>query len=260
MDNQMLEYRKIHGVVPQLDFVNYQHPLQMVPQTPVVYSRFASLSNPITPKAGKIASGVGNVFMGALHLASGNTGYGIGKMAAGAINAGAGVVDPASLGVNQSIAKQIQECEEIAWNELNFLRNFQPASGNLGEFIFKDGSCDELHCGNGHKFFDNGDYFEGFWDDGRIKIGLYVWNSGARYLGEFQNGNRVGLGTMIYDGGEYYRGESMNNVRHGYGAMWYLDGVYIGDWINNNRHGEGFCKFNDNSFFEGEWYNDQPVR
>jgi hypothetical protein len=49
-------------------------------------------------------------------------------------------------------------------------------------------------------------------------------------------------------------------VRHGLGIMVYeAEGLYyIGNWINGSRQGLGFMLYRDGSYYQGEWYQNQP--
>lgn len=255
------DYRRVHGVIPQLDNVNIRDSLSLIPKTPVVHSRFATMGNVFkSANAGKIAGGIGNVFTGMLHMASGNFGYGLGKMAQGTIRAATGAIDPSRTVVDKDVAGMIRDAEVEAWDNYNFLLSFIPARGNLGDVYLRDGSCNASHCGNGYRIYDNGDYFEGYWENGEIRWGIYVWAGGERYLGNLYNGYKFGHGLSIYQNGSYYHGEYENSEHHGVGTMWYLDGVYYGEWYKGVRHGSGICKFADGTSFGGEWDNDRPVR
>jgi len=256
-----LEYRKIHGVVPQLDNTNNRNCMSLIPKTPVVHSRFASMGNVLkSANTGKIVGGIGNVFTGVLHLASGNFGYAAGKVVQGTIGAATGAIDPTRTYIDKDVTDDVQKAEIHAWDRYRFLLNFIPPQGNLGDEYFKDGSCDEFHCGNGYRIYDNGDYFEGCWEDGEISWGIYIWANGERYHGNFNNGLKYGFGLTIFENGSYYNGDYQNSKEHGMGAMWYLDSVYIGEWSNGVKHGFGSCKYADGTSFMGDWEDDSPIK
>ena len=255
MTQQDLEYRKIHAVVPQLDFFNGGHDNIVAP--PIQYTKFAAMGNVTKVDGKKIAGGLGDAFTSALHMASGDFGYGIGKLFSGVAKTATGVVDPGYLGVQKVVCETIQEWEENSWKERFFLTDFTPAAGSIGDIVCEDGEYDEYYCGLGHRFFDNGDYFEGMFVDGRIMEGIYIFANGARYLGAFDESlNFTGLGTILYADGSCYHGGFYQSMREGVGAMWYIDGVYVGKWSNNVRHGDGFLRIGD-KFYDGEFVNDQ---
>ena len=257
MTQQDLDYRKVHAVVPQLDFFNGGHDNIVAP--PVQYTKFAAMGNITKVSGKKIAGGLFGALEGALHMASGDFGYGLGKTFAGIGKTASGVVDPGYVGVQKIVCETIQEWECDSWKQRFFLTDFVPAEGNLGGVVCEDGEYDESYCGLGHRFFDNGDYFEGMFVDGRILEGIYIFANGARYLGAFDESlNFTGLGTLLYADGACYYGGFNQSLRDNVGAMWYTDGVYVGRWSNNVRHGDGFLRVGD-KFFEGEFINDQIV-
>ena len=259
MTQQDLEYRKVHAVVPQLDFLNGGHDNIVAP--PVQYTRFAAMGKVTKVSGGKIAGGLLGAFEGAMHMASGDFGYGLGKTIASVGKTASGVVDPGYLGVQKIICEAIQEWEADSWKERYFLTNFVPAEGNLGDIVCEDGEFDDCYCGSGHRFFDNGDYFEGMFVDGKIVEGVYIFANGVRYLGAFDDTlNFTGIGTLLYTDGACYYGQFNQSQRDGVGAMWYTDGAYVGKWSNNVRHGDGFLRLDDGTFFDGQFYNDQMVK
>lgn len=258
MTQQDLEYRKIHAVVPQLDFINGGHGNIVAP--PIQYTRFAAMDSVTKVSGSKITGGLVGAFEGALHMAAGDFGYGLGKTLASVGKTASGVVDPGYVGVQKIVCETIREWEENSWKERYFLTDFVPAEGNLGDIVCEGGEFDECYCGSGHRFFDNGDYFEGMFVDGRILEGLYIFANGARYLGAFDDTlNFTGLGTLLYADGTWYYGQFNRSQRDGVGAMWYTDGAYVGKWSNNMRHGDGFLKLDNGKFFDGQFYNDQMV-
>lgn len=258
MTQQDLEYRKDNSIVPQLDFFNGG--LNNIVAPPVRYSEYATMKNVLKPNGKKILGGLGGALEGAFHMATGDFGYGLGKIAASTAKTITGVADGGYIGANSGISSSVQEWEELSWEERYFIENFVPADGNLGDIVCKDGEYDEFYCGLGHRFFENGDYFEGLFMDGRILKGIYIFANGTRYLGEFdENLNFVNFGTIVYSDGTYYHGSFKDSLRDGIGAMWYTDGVYIGEWSNGMRHGEGSLKLKNGKFYEGFFENDQLV-
>lgn len=258
MTQQDLEYRKTHAVVPQLDFMNGGYNNIVAP--PIQYTQFASMGNVTKVSGSKIAGGLFGVLEGGMHMATGDFGYGLGKTFASICETASGVVDPGYVGVQKVVCETIQEWEEDSWKERYFLTDFVPAEGNLGDIVCEDGEFDECYCGSGHRFFDNGDYFEGMFVDGRILEGIYIFANGARYLGSFDDTlHFIGHGTILYADGTCYSGQFNQSQRDGIGAMWYTDGAYVGEWSNNLRHGYGSLRAGNGNFFDGQFYNDQMV-
>lgn len=61
--------------------------------------------------------------------------------------------------------------------------------------------------------------------------GVYVFPSGARYVGLFKDGVPSGVGSCAYTDGRKYQGEWLNGQIHGKGMMIYPDGSRIkGQW------------------------------
>ena len=259
MTQQDYEYRKIHRVVPQLDFFNGGYDNIVAP--PVRYTRFAQMGNITKVSGSKLASGIFGTVEGALHMASGDFGYGLGKTIASVGKTASGIIDPGYVGVQKIVCDTIREWEEACWKERFFLSTFAPAEGNPGDIVCEDGIFDDNYCGLGHRFFDNGDYFEGMFMDGQIFEGVYIFANGLRYLGVFDDTlNFTGMGTLLYTDGGWYHGNFTRSMRDGLGAMWYTDGAYVGQWSNNMRHGDGFLRLDNGTFFDGQFYNDQMVR
>ncbi len=260
MENN-IEYRKIHGVIRELDFVNFTNAYDNIENTPVEHSKYASIE-------GTKKSGIGGIVKGILKTSVGLVGAvsGAGWLGAGYASDGIGDVIRGAGGhsVTSEIAAEVTnniiEYEDKAWKYLNFVRNFIPAEGNIGDIVFKDGSCDDFHCGNGHQFLENGDYFEGYFEDGNIKKGIYIWKNGQRYLGEFDEELKmIGNGLMLYPDGTYYYGQYNEGMKNGIGIQLYTDGIYCGAWEYDMRI-NGYLRLENGACFFGEFENDQPIQ
>lgn len=67
--------------------------------------------------------------------------------------------------------------------------------------------------------------------DCRNGRGIYVYPSGAKYIGDFKDGEIHGIGTCYYTDGSKYQGEWKHRYPHGKGTKTYSDGYkYIGVW------------------------------
>ncbi len=112
-------------------------------------------------------------------------------------------------------------------------------------------------------------------------IGIYLFPSGAKYSGSFQNGKLNGIGKLIFSNGDIYQGDWKNQHRHGkgtllkangekytgsfvqskfqgHGSYHYMDGsVYTGNWIKNKRNGHGVLVQVDGKQLEGTWKENQ---
>ena len=49
-------------------------------------------------------------------------------------------------------------------------------------------------------------------------FGVYLWDSGVKYVGEFKGYKKHGKGTTDWPDGAKYVGEWKNGLRHGQGA------------------------------------------
>lgn len=88
--------------------------------------------------------------------------------------------------------------------------------------------------------------------------GTYVFKSGSKYVGSFENGRIASFGTLYFSDGRIYKGQWLNQRRHGKGVMKFLDGsIYSGYFVNNKREGRGKMKMSNGDVYDGEWVNDQ---
>lgn len=109
--------------------------------------------------------------------------------------------------------------------------------------------------------------------------GVYVWDNGNRYEGEFKNYDLTGTGKLRYSNGEVYVGEFKNWELHGQGVYTMPDGdVFEGEFSNSDmvrgtyryangdsytgefkdwqKHGQGTYTHSDGSVQAGTWKND----
>jgi len=95
--------------------------------------------------------------------------------------------------------------------------------------------------------------------DCRNGIGVWVWDSGNKYEGEFINGKRTGYGTFTFANGDIYTGNFLDGKFSGHGKYTYADGdVYDGQWQNGKMAGKGVLQRPDGSKQEGT-YNDGAI-
>ena len=65
--------------------------------------------------------------------------------------------------------------------------------------------------------------------------GTYTWDTGEKYVGEWQNRMRDGEGVFTYRNDDKYTGSWKGNVPNGDGKLLTKDGVvYVGQWIDGN--------------------------
>ena len=84
--------------------------------------------------------------------------------------------------------------------------------------------------------------------------GIFVWNTGEMYAGEFRDGVRTGKGRLVLADGSVYEGDFLNNMRSGKGTMTWPSGeVYEGDFIDNSRSGKGKVTWPSGDWYEGDF-------
>jgi hypothetical protein len=114
-----------------------------------------------------------------------------------------------------------------------------------------------LQAGYGTQYYADGTKSSGYWLDSKVPgtkytsaaciggdcengYGVWVYDSGDMFLGNFKDGYRSGLGTYLYANGEKYVGNYENNKRNGNGLYNWTDGSYYsGDWKDGNQEGYG---------------------
>ena len=118
--------------------------------------------------------------------------------------------------------------------------------------------------------------------------GIYMYPSGAKYIGQFKNGEIHGIGTCYYSDGSTYRGEWAHRYPQGHGIKSLADGrSWEGEWKmglpideegivienlfpepepiiqsgcleGNCEDGKGMYAYPDGSKYEGEFQNGKP--
>jgi C-terminal processing protease CtpA/Prc len=110
--------------------------------------------------------------------------------------------------------------------------------------------------------YSNGDYYIGEFNEAgkRHGQGVYYWNNGNKYDGQWENNYRNGQGTYTWVSGAKYVGNWENDYRNGQGKMTYDYGhIYEGTWKDGKRNGQGTHTSKDGSTFTCEWKDDEPV-
>lgn len=114
-------------------------------------------------------------------------------------------------------------------NAINVIKSINGLScrGKIADKSF----IPDTNNGYGRDVYDNG-YYEGYFKDAlRHGKGVYHWNSGTVYDGEWANDLKCGYGKMTVD--------------------W---GTYEGLWKDDHRYGNGKETNNKGEVFEGFWY------
>jgi uncharacterized protein (TIGR02145 family) len=126
-----------------------------------------------------------------------------------------------------------------------------------GQFSFSQ--CVEGDCNNGYGIYkwESGSKYEGNWVNGsRTGKGKYTWNDGSNYDGEFIMNKHWGYGRCEWQSGDIYEGNFLNNIMHGFGTMIYANGeIYEGNWVSGMRTGKGKQTLKDGEIKEGNFVN-----
>ncbi len=111
--------------------------------------------------------------------------------------------------------------------------------------------------GYGTQYFANGTKSVGYWQEAKLigknytesacisgdcnnGYGVWIYDTGDMYSGNFKDGYRSGQGTYIYANGESYVGSYNDHKRNGYGTYYWPDGgFYAGNWKDGNQDGDG---------------------
>ena len=87
--------------------------------------------------------------------------------------------------------------------------------------------------------------------------GTYTYQSGAKYIGQFQDGKIHGDGILYFSNGNKYIGQWVNHYRQGRGKLIFAVGdVYEGDFNQSKFSGRGTMTFANGDRYEGQWADD----
>jgi hypothetical protein len=91
--------------------------------------------------------------------------------------------------------------------------------------------------------------------------GIYLWDGGDKYDGDWKNGEMYGHGAYYFgDSGNRYAGEVKNGFRDGLGKFTWADGdQYIGEFKANQMSGYGMYIYSDGTIESGIWKNDELI-
>lgn len=88
--------------------------------------------------------------------------------------------------------------------------------------------------------------------------GIYEWNSGEKYIGDWHDSKMHGKGIYYWNDGSYYIGEWKENAKNGWGILKSRTGnVYIGEWKQSMLSGRGTHYWANGEKYRGQWENDE---
>ena len=93
-------------------------------------------------------------------------------------------------------------------------------------------------------------------DGKKTGIGIYVWNNGNIYEGEFKDDLMHGTGKLYIVEKGTYEGEFVEGKKTGEGTFNFSNGdTYKGAWLNDKMEGEGKYTFANGDTYSGDFSN-----
>jgi len=121
--------------------------------------------------------------------------------------------------------------------------------------------CISGDCTNGYGVyaFESGEKYEGNWSsDKRNGQGTNYYASGSVYTGQWLADQQHGYGTMTYSTGDKFAGNFSYHKRTGYGIYDWVGGdKYVGEWKDDYMHGQGTRTYSDGTSKTGLWEFDE---
>lgn len=122
--------------------------------------------------------------------------------------------------------------------------------GEINDSLYKHGK--------GLYFYDSGDiYYGDFYNGGQTGYCEFLAGTGDNYSGYMDNGIKSGEGVFKWTDGAIYSGSFSDNMKNGFGINHFADGsVYEGDYVFNIKHGKGKYIWANGDIYEGDFEND----
>ena len=160
-------------------------------------------------------------------------------------------VIPAIHGALALLITVLPGCKSSKRAEIDF------ADGSYSGALDKDG---KKH-GKGIYRWNDGSVYEGdYRNDQRHGMGRFMWANGESYTGEYRHDERTGKGLYLWPDGSRYEGDFLAGLRHGRGIFTSANGIiYEGEWFDDSQHGVGTLTYPDGRVVKGIWRNGKLV-
>jgi hypothetical protein len=101
---------------------------------------------------------------------------------------------------------------------------------------------------------NEGDTLEGEWIAGSLVRGVYTFDDGGKYVGNFWYGKFHGKGTRTYLNGDKYVGKFKSGKYSGWGTLTYANGdKFVGEYRAGQREGHGIFTYAKGRRQESIW-------
>ena len=146
----------------------------------------------------------------------------------------------------QSLYETVRDACRLPALSLNEAIDIDDADNDAGQMrrisfnggYYEGETKNGLYQGKGRMVWDNGQSFEGDFENGKRVCGTYSWPNGEKYAGHFRDGKRNGFGKYYYANGDIYEGLWLDGLKHGFGIYSYCSGFYdLGEYRHDKQHG-----------------------
>ena len=88
-------------------------------------------------------------------------------------------------------------------------------------------------------------------------IGVYIWNKGIKYIGNWKDGNMHGIGILFDKNNKLiFKGNYYNNKKYGKGKFYLKEKEYYeGEFFDDKMEGKGFYHYENGDIWEGYFKN-----
>jgi len=106
--------------------------------------------------------------------------------------------------------------------------------------------------------FANGSEFIGSFRNNKFVHGIYTWNNGRVYDGDWDNTLRHGFGRYYWPDDRKYEGEWKRDKRDGHGKYTWANGdQYEGEFCDGKRIGPGVLTLANGQVYHQIWFETQ---